>query len=333
MRVSSISNGHAKLSFPGYFTAVLTLAEAPTPPADEVAQPGPLAAEPGHPQHAPGLPSSPQQQLRDAETKKADQPAGGEACTDAQTQEAPHKEKFRWRLLSFEVLPSFEREVLTVEQRSGLQTELEFQMWQAADIRAQHSMAAAKLAQQAQPGADTAQSGPSETAPGLPLTSAESTQQPVSARVASSAGNESSQPASHEQGLDSQGPQAGQGPLGAPHPLQLLHNVLAGIAGRLVLHEVHGRLRQMLDDKGRWARLLKLNAAAVLSNGIRQAKPYVCPVSVQCIKHGNPMFVLCRCSASSRKPCVCPVYVQRAAPVALAYSLLLYSCNSTITIS
>ena len=184
-------------------------------------------------------------------------------------QEEPHQEKFRWRLLSFEVLPSFEREVLTVEQRSGLQTELEFQMWQAADIRAQHSIAAAQRAQQAQRGADTAQSGPSGTAPGLPKTALESTQAPVSARVVSSGKDSSIQPASHDQGLDSQPPQAEQDPLGAPHPLQVLHNVLAGIAGRLVLHETHGRLRQMLDDKGRWARLLKLNAAAVLSNGIR----------------------------------------------------------------
>ena len=59
--------------------------------------------------------------------------------------------------------------------------------------------------------------------------------------------------------------------LGAPHPLQLLHTVLGGIAGRLVLHEVHRNLQAFADDKGRWAKLLKLNAAAVLSNGIRWA--------------------------------------------------------------
>lgn len=263
MRVCSVGSGHANMSFPGYFTAVLTLAEAPITQADKGSQPGQLEAEPGRPEHALGMPSSPQQLLGRDETRKVDQPAGSAAHTDAETQEAPHQEKFRWRLLSFEILPSFEREVLTVEQRSGLQTELEFQMWQAADIRAQHSLAAAQRAQQAQRTADTAQSGPSGTAPGLSETIPEPTQQPVSPRVVSSARDESSQPASHDQSLD---PKA---PLGAPHPLQVLHNVLAGIAGRLVLHEVHGRLRQMLDDKGRWARLLKLNAAAVLSNGIR----------------------------------------------------------------
>lgn len=261
MRVCSIGSGHANVSFPGYFKAVLTLAEAPATQAHEVSRQ--LDAEPGRPKHALGMPSSPQQLLGTDETRKADQTAGGAARTDAQTQEEPHQEQFRWRLLSFEILPSFEREVLTVEQRSGLQTELEFQMWQAADIRAQNSMAAAQRAQQAQRAADTAQSGPSGTAPGLFEMAPESSQQPVSPRVVSSARDESSQPASRDQSLES------QTPLGAPHPLQVLHNVLAGIAGRLVLHEVHGRLRQMLDDKGRWARLLKLNAAAVLSNGIR----------------------------------------------------------------
>ena len=52
--------------------------------------------------------------------------------------------------------------------------------------------------------------------------------------------------------------------------MQVLHDILAGIAGRLVLHEIHNNLRKLLDEKGRWAKLLKLNAAAVLSNGIRQ---------------------------------------------------------------
>lgn len=259
LRISSIGSGHVNVSFPGYYTAVLTLAEAPAVPADQVSQPGQNAAGTGHPQPASGLPSNPQQHPGTC------QPAGGAVRTYAQTQEAPHQEKHRWRLLSFELLPTFEREVLTAEQRSGLQTELEFQMWQAADLRAQHSRAAAQRAQQAQHGADTAQSGPAETAP-------ESSQQPVSARVESSARDDnSSQPSSHDHGSDSHPPPAGQDPRGAPHPLQVLHNVLAGIAGKLVLHELHGRLRQMLDDKGRWARLLKLNAAAVLPNGIRQA--------------------------------------------------------------
>lgn len=256
MRLSSVSSGHVNVFFPGYYTAKLTLAEAPAVQADQVSQPGQNEAETGHPQPPLGLPSGPQQQT-------ATGPAAAAASiTDAQTQEAPHQERYRWRMLSFELLPSFDRELLTVEQHSGLQTELEFQMWEAADLRAQHSMAAAQRAQQAQRGADTAQSGPSVAAP-------EPSQQPVSARVESSAREDSSQPSLHNHGLDSHAPQPEQDPKGAPHPLQVLHNVLAGIAGKLVLHEVHGRLRQMLDAKGRWAHLLKLNAAAVLSNGIR----------------------------------------------------------------
>ena len=257
LRISSIGSGHANVSFPGYYTAMLTLAEAPAVQADHVSQPGQNEAKPGHPQPPLGLPSGAQQQ------PGTDPAADAAPHVDAQTQEAPHQEKYRWRLLSFELLPTFEREVLTSEQHSGLQTELEFQMWQAADLRAQRSMAAAQRAQHAQHGADTAQSGPSEAAP-------EPSQQPISARVESSAREDSIQPSSHDHGVDSHAPQPGQDPRGAPHPLQVLHNVLAGIAGKLVLHEVHGRLRQMLDDKGRWARLLKLNAAAVLSNGIRQ---------------------------------------------------------------
>ncbi len=141
-------------------------------------------------------------------------------------------------------------------------------MWQAADIRAQHSLAAAQRAQQAQHGTDTAQSGPAQTAP-EPVTN--SSQQPVGTRA------ESSHPSSSQGGESGRAPLKTDNsdgspgdPLGAPHPLQLLHNVLAGIAGRLVLHELHTRLRKLLDDKGRWAKLLKLNAAAELSNGIRQ---------------------------------------------------------------
>ena len=260
MRISSIGRGHAYMSFPGYYTATLTLAKAPAVQAGQASLPGQIEAKTGHPQPALGLPSGAQQQ------PGIDYAAAPASCTDAQTQEAPHQEKYRWRLLSFELLPSFEREVLTAEQHSGLQTELEFQMWQAADIRAQHSMVGAQRAQQAQHRTDTAQSGPSDTAP-------EPSQQPVSARVESSAREDSSEPPSHDHGKDSHASRPGQDPKGPPHPLQVLHNVLAGIAGKLVLHEVHGRLRQMLDEKGRWARLLKLNAAAVLSNGIRQAIP------------------------------------------------------------
>ena len=270
MRISSLGSGHANVSFPGYYTTKLTLAEAPAVQADQVSQPGQSEAETEHPQPPLGLPSNHQQQ-------PVIDPAAA-SRTDAQTQEAPHQEKHRWRLLSFELLPSFEREVLTVEQHSGLQTELEFQMWQAADLRAQHSMAAAQLAQQAQRRADTAQSGPSVAAP-------EPSQQPIAARIESSGREDSSQPSLHDHGLDSHAPQPGQDPQGAPHPLQVLHNVLAGIAGKLVLHEVHGRLRQMLDDKGRWARLLKLNAAAVLSNGIRYANPlrFFCLWCIDCL--------------------------------------------------
>ena len=277
MRVHSIGTGHAKVKFPGYYSAVLTLAEAPVTQAEHVSQPwGQIQQEhpqpeTGHPQATPRPASHSQQGSGAIEAMDVDQPAGTTARTDTQTpaskeEEQPHKEKTRWRLLSFEILPSFERAALTPEQQSGLQSELECRMWQAADLRAQCSLEAAQLAQQAQHGADTAQSGPSQQAP-------ESSQQAASARADSGTKAESSQPSSRGQGSDSyasQQGQQGQDPKGAAHPLQVLHNVLAGLAGRVVLHEVHGRLQQMLDKKGRWAGLLKLNAAAVLSNGIRQ---------------------------------------------------------------
>lgn len=273
MRVYSIGTGHAKIELPGYYSAVLTLAEAPLVQAENVSQPqgqtqpGHPEPETGHPQATLGPDYDPKQEAGTAEAMDVDQPAGTTARTDAysagQEEEQPHKEKFRWRLLSFEILPSFERAALTPEQQSGLQSELEFQMWQTADIRAKHSLAAAQRAQQAQHGVDTAQSGPSQKAP-------EPIQQAASARADSDTKPGSSQPSSHDQASDSHASQQGQDPKLAAHPLQVLHNVLAGLAGRVVLHEVHGRLRQMLDKKGRWAGLLKLHAAAVLSNGIRQ---------------------------------------------------------------
>ncbi|KAA6421171.1 MAG: hypothetical protein FRX49_08870 [Trebouxia sp. A1-2] len=279
MHVHCVGSGHAKLTFKGYYTAVLTLAEAPGAQAEPPCQPGPPQQgepvqgqplqQPGHPQQQ--QPGHLQQQQPGAnEPKDVDQQADEvtSGCMRTVSQDdkvGPHEEKYRWRLLSFDILPDFERTVLTPEQQKGLQAELESQMWQAADIRAQHSLAAAQLAQQAQQGTDTAQSGPAQTA-SEPVT--DSSRQPVSARA------ESSHPSSQggESGRTTLEKDNSDGTSGdpAPHPLQLLHNVLAGIAGRLVLHEVHTRLRKLLDEKGRWAKLLKLNAAAVLSNGIRQ---------------------------------------------------------------
>ncbi|KAL0040120.1 hypothetical protein WJX79_007435 [Trebouxia sp. C0005] len=278
MHVHCVGSGHAKLTFKGYYTAVLTLAEAPGAQAEPPCQPGPPQQgepvqgqplqQPGHPQQQ--QPGHLQQQQPGAnEPKDVDQQADEvtSGCMRTVSQDdkvGPHEEKYRWRLLSFDILPDFERTVLTPEQQKGLQAELESQMWQAADIRAQHSLAAAQLAQQAQQGTDTAQSGPAQTA-SEPVT--DSSRQPVSARA------ESSHPSSQggESGRTTLEKDNSDGTSGdpAPHPLQLLHNVLAGIAGRLVLHEVHTRLRKLLDEKGRWAKLLKLNAAAVLSNGIR----------------------------------------------------------------
>ena len=270
MRVQSIGNGHASLRFQDYYSVTLSLAEAPATQAE-------LSSH-QHGQSPPaqavalvklGDASDLQQEAGTAKAMDADPPAGSLAWTDAQVTHSkeggqPHQEKYRWRLLTFEVLPRFQRAALTPEQQSGLQSELEFQMWRAADIRAQCSLAVAQRAQQAQHGADTAQSGPTQTGP-------EVSQQPASALIESS-----NLPTSHDQVAHAQTSQQGRDPgedpfAGPPHPLQLMHNVLAGLAGRVVLHEVHGRLRQMLDEKGRWARLLKLNAAAVLSNGIRQA--------------------------------------------------------------
>ena len=142
-------------------------------------------------------------------------------------------------------------------------------MWVVADIRAHNSLATAQRAKHAQQATDTAQSAPA-------------LDQPPTAESAPS-----QQPAQHQEQLDKalpapsqrpsqRGEQSGdalQGnkelPWGALHPLELLHKTLGTIAGRLVLQQVHAGLQKLMGENGRWAKLLKLNAAAVLPNGIR----------------------------------------------------------------
>lgn len=123
MRVKSIESGHAKLVFQGYYTAVLTLAEAPEVQADPSPQPGhPQQAgpDPGPPQQQPGPTPGPPQQQQGHPHQGQPGPAEPMAIDDHQADEVtsgsvkvvsqddkvgPHKEKYRWRLLSFEILP------------------------------------------------------------------------------------------------------------------------------------------------------------------------------------------------------------------------------------
>ena len=139
MRVKSIASGHAKLVFQGYYTAVLTLAEAPEVQADPSPQPeqplqagpnpgqpqqvgsnpGPPQQQSGQPQHAGPNPGPPHQQPGHPQQGQPG-PAEPMAVDDHQADEVtsgsmkvvsqddkvgPHKEKYRWRLLSFEILP------------------------------------------------------------------------------------------------------------------------------------------------------------------------------------------------------------------------------------
>lgn len=128
MRVHNIESGHAKLVFQGYYTAVLTLAEAPEVQADPSPQPGhpqqagpnagPPQQQPGQPQQAGPNPGPPQQQPGHPQQSQPT-PAEPMAVDDHQADEVtsgstkvvsqddkvgPHKEKYRWRLLSFEIL-------------------------------------------------------------------------------------------------------------------------------------------------------------------------------------------------------------------------------------
>lgn len=111
MHVHSIGSGHAKLTFKGYYTAVLTLAEAPEAQADPPCQPGaPQQGVPsqGHLQQQPGHPQ--QQQPGPAEPMDVDQQAdevtsSGMRAVSQDEKVGPHKEKYRWRLLSFDILP------------------------------------------------------------------------------------------------------------------------------------------------------------------------------------------------------------------------------------
>ena len=109
MRVHSIGSGHAKLTFKGYYTAVLTLAEAPEAQADPQGAPQQGVPSHGHPQQQqPGHPQ--QQQPGSDEPMDVDQQAdevtsGGLKAVSQDDQVGPHKEKYRWRLLSFDILP------------------------------------------------------------------------------------------------------------------------------------------------------------------------------------------------------------------------------------
>ena len=125
MHVHSIGSGHAKLTFEGYYTAVLTLAEAPEAQADPPCQPGALQQgvrqgqppqQPGHPQQQPGHPQQqqpghPQQQQpgsdepMDVDQQADEVTSGGMRAVSQAEKVGPHKEKYRWRLLSFDILP------------------------------------------------------------------------------------------------------------------------------------------------------------------------------------------------------------------------------------
>lgn len=174
--------------------------------------------------------------------------------------------------------------VLQLQQQVELQAQLEHNMWVAADIRAQKSLFAAQQARRAQHSTDTAQSAPQAsdtTQDPYVAQQAKHTQQGINSLP--SASNQPLAPQSqHLRAADTASSQhASQGqsqiaskgsaalPWGAPHPLQLLHDTLGTIAGRIVLQQVYGSLQRLTAAKGKWPSLLKLNAAAVLSNGIR----------------------------------------------------------------
>ena len=110
MRIHSIGSGHAKLIFKRYYTAVMTLAEAPEVHADPSSQPG----DPQHPGPSQGQPQQQpgqaQQQPGHIQAMDVDQ-AGDDATSDVvrtmskDDKVGPHMEKYRWRLMSFEILP------------------------------------------------------------------------------------------------------------------------------------------------------------------------------------------------------------------------------------
>lgn len=167
-------------------------------------------------------------------------------------------------------------------------------MWLAANIRAGNSLAAAQQAKQDHQATDTAQSAPAQPpiAPsqqpghqvsqqpgqdtGQPNTPPKPQQSRQHEGQSASAAQSSQQPSQHagHSGNALQG--NAELPWGAPHPLQLLHDTLGTIAGRLVLQQVHAAMQKLMGENGRWAKLLKLNAAAVLPSGIRSALLGLC---------------------------------------------------------
>ena len=112
MALEKVSRGRANVRFQGYYTAALTLAEAPEVHLDpNQAEPSPLqqGQQQGHPQQEgpeqAGNAQKPSEGVQEADSNQAAQlqEAARHGVTAAHV--GPHKEKYRWRLLSYELLP------------------------------------------------------------------------------------------------------------------------------------------------------------------------------------------------------------------------------------
>ena len=207
--------------------------------------------------------------------------------------------------------------LLQPQQQAELQTQLEHNMWVAADIRAQKSLFAAQQTKHAQHSTDTASSATQANDAKQDMDTAQQAKhtqqgtdsippapdQPLGPQSQHLRPADSASSQHTSQGQSQTAPQGNAAlPWGAPHPLQLLHDTLGTIAGRIVLQQVYGSLQRHIAAKGKWPSLLKLNAAAVLTNGIRYllschllvalSPCNVCPKREMFKKGENPTFTL-----------------------------------------
>ena len=136
MALETVSSGRANVRFQGYYTAALTLAEAPEVHLDpNQAEPSPplqQGQQQGHPQQEGpergGNAQKPSEVVQEADSNQAAhlQEAFRHGVTAAHV--GPHKEKYRWRLLSYELLPGTSTPSMVTTRRCMSSTLLSYEL-------------------------------------------------------------------------------------------------------------------------------------------------------------------------------------------------------------
>lgn len=113
MALEKVASGRVNVRFQGYYTAALTLAEAPEVHLDpNQAEPSPplqQGQQQGHPQQEgpeqAGTAQKPSEVVQGADSNHGPQLQEAARQGVKAAHVGPHKEKYRWRLLSYELLP------------------------------------------------------------------------------------------------------------------------------------------------------------------------------------------------------------------------------------